>query len=235
MGLSLAALLGVFLAGAGIGGAIAPTSSPRPVRTVRSVDVPVKAIALTFDDGPNPRWTPEILQVLQQYGARATFFVVGLELSRYPQLAKREVDDGMELGNHGFRHMVLVGLDPTAIEADVRPVQQEITAITGERPTLYRLPRGRGDAMALRTLADMGYTVVYWSVDPRDYRDRSSAQAIARQVEREVRPGSIVILHDGGGNQQHTVAALRLFLPVLKAEGYQFVTVSQLLEMAKGA
>ena len=233
-GLGLAALLAVFLVGTGIGGALAPGAGPRPVRTVRSVSVPVKAVALTFDDGPSPEWTPQILSVLQQYGARATFFLVGLELSRYPQIAKQEADAGMELGNHGFRHALLVGLDPTAIEADARPVEQEITAITGQRPTLYRLPRGQGDATALRTLADMGYTVVYWSVDTHDYQDRRTASAIATQVEREVKPGSIVILHDGGGNQLHTVEALRLFLPALKAEGYQFVTVSQLLEMARG-
>ena len=225
-----------FLLGAGVGRALAPAPPPAPVRTVRSVPVPVKAAALTFDDGPSPRWTPEILRLLEEYGAKATFFVVGLELVRHPEIVRAEARAGMEIGNHGFRHLVLVGLDPTAIEAEVRPVEQEITAITGDRPTLYRLPRGRGDATALRTLADMGYTIVYWSVDTKDYQDRRSAAAIAQQVEREIRPGSIVILHDGGGDQAHTVAALRLLLPVLRREGYRLVTVSQLLELgARGA
>lgn len=162
-GVAAAALAVAFLVGAGVGGALAPTITGRPVRMIRSVPVPVKAVALTFDDGPNPVWTPQVLALLRTYGAKATFFEIGLALSRYPMLAKQEYQDGMELGNHGFRHLTLSGLDPTAIAAEVRPTEQEITAITGQRPTLYRLPKGRGDATALRTLTEMGYTVVYWS------------------------------------------------------------------------
>ena len=229
----LAGLLGTFVFGAGVGGAVAQPAGTAPVRLIRSVPVPVKAVALTFDDGPNPKYTPQILALLKEYGARATFFVVGMELARFPEIAKQDVEAGIEIGNHGFRHLSLVGLDPSTIETEVLPVEQEITAITGERPVLYRLPKGRSDSTALRSLTDMGYTIVYWSVDTRDYTARRPAAAIAAQVEKQVQPGSIVILHDGGGNRQQTVAALRLFLPVLKNEGYQMVTVSQLLEMAR--
>lgn len=232
----LAALGGCvgFLVGWGAKTALATAPSP-PVRIIRSVPVSAKVVALTFDDGPSPQYTPQILQLLQQYGAKATFFVVGQQLVRYPAIAREEYQDGMELGNHGFRHLSLIGMDPTAIEAEVKPVEQEITAITGQRPTLYRLPQGKGDAVANRTLADMGYTVIYWNVDTRDYLESRTAAQIASTVLKRITPGSIVIFHDGGGNQQHTVDALKTILPALGAEGYKEVTVSQLLELASAS
>jgi len=222
----------LLLVGVGIGGAMAKGAAPQPVRQVRSVPVQVKAVALTFDDGPDPTYTPAVLSLLKEYGAKATFFVIGREVLRYPDIVRQEVQAGMEVGNHGLNHLTLQGLDPTAIESDVLPVERAITAISGNRPTLYRLPRGVGDPRALRTLADMGYTTVYWSIDTHDYLTRPPAN-IAAQVLKEVKPGSIVIFHDGGGNQQHTVDAIKLILPQLKAQGYQMVTVSQLLELAR--
>lgn len=227
---SVLALCAGFLVGWGIKGA-AVSGQVAPVRLIRSVPVGAKVIALTFDDGPSPQYTPKVLDLLRQYGAKATFFVIGQELVRYPQIARQEFADGMELANHGFRHLTLVGMDPTTIEADVKPVEQEITAITGQRPTLFRLPQGKSDSIALRSLTNLGYTIVYWSIDTRDYLPRSP-QTIAKQVLQQVQSGSIVIFHDGGGNQQHTVDALQLILPALRAQGYKEVTVSQLMELA---
>lgn len=152
-----AVALVAFLVGIGVRGVAAQT----PVRAIRSVPVTEKAVALTFDDGPDPVYTPQVLSVLQANGAKATFFLIGVQLLRYADLARQEAQAGMELGNHGDHHLSLVGLDPTAIQSEVLPVEREITAITGSRPVLYRLPKGRGDARGLRTLADMGYTIVY--------------------------------------------------------------------------
>lgn len=223
--------LALFLSGVGVGG-VGAAQRPVPVHLVRSVQVSTKAVALTFDDGPSPQYTPAVLKLLQEYGAKATFFLIGGQLLRYPQLARQEAQAGMELANHGGRHLILQNLDPAAIAAEVQPVETEITTITGNRPTLYRLPQGRGDSRVMRTLADLGYTIVYWSVDTHDYL-RRTPQAIATQVIKEVKPGSIVIFHDGGGNRQPTVDALKIILPALKSEGYQMVTVSQLLELAR--
>lgn len=161
---AIAGLAGaLLLLGVGLGGAMARGAAPPPVRQVRSVPVRTKAIALTFDDGPDPTYTPAVLSLLQQYGAKATFFLIGREVLRYPNIVRQELQAGMELGNHGLNHLTLRGLDPTAIEADVLPVERAITSIAGNRPTLYRLPRGAGDPRAMRTIADMGYTIVYWS------------------------------------------------------------------------
>lgn len=228
----IAACVAALLLGIGVGGVVASQEGSAPVRQVRSVNIAVKAIALTFDDGPSPQYTPGVLNTLKEFGAKGTFFVIGQELVRYPDVAKQVLADGMELANHGFHHLTLQNLDPTSVQAEALPVEQELTALAGNRPTLYRLPKGRGDARSLRALADMGYTVVYWSIDTRDYLPRDPAK-IAAQVQKEVHPGAIVIFHDGGGNQQHTVDALKLLLPALKAQGYQMVTVSQLLELAR--
>jgi peptidoglycan/xylan/chitin deacetylase (PgdA/CDA1 family) len=207
-----------------------PGAAPRPVRIVRSAPTAAKAVALTFDDGPSPKYTPQVLDLLKQYGARATFFVIGQEVERFPDLLKAEVAAGSEVGNHGYHHLTLKSVSADQLTAEVQAAEQTLVSLTGAKPTLYRLPGGKSDAASLRALTDMGYTIVMWSVDTRDYVYRPPA-AIVSQVEKEVRPGSIVIFHDGGGNQQHTVDALRQLLPWFRDQGYQLVTVSQLLEM----
>jgi peptidoglycan/xylan/chitin deacetylase (PgdA/CDA1 family) len=201
-------------------------------RVIRAVPVQEKAVALTFDDGPNPTYTPRVLKLLEDNGAKATFFVVGREVARHPDLVRAEAAAGHEVANHGDQHRTLKGLDASAVEAEVAANEQLITDLTGTRPVLYRLPQGRMDPGSLAVLARLGYTVVMWSVDTRDYQ-RRTPQAIADQVLREVRPGSIVIFHDGGGNRQATVDALGVILPRLRAEGYRMATVSQLLELAR--
>ncbi len=207
-------------------------ATPAPVRILRSVPTTAKAIALTIDDGPSPKYTPMILQLMQQYGAHATFFVIGQEVERYPQILKQEVDAGDEIGNHGYHHLTLTNVTSEQLVSEVQTAEQTLVSLTGSDPTLYRLPGGKSDPAALRQLADLGYKIVMWSIDTRDYVYRSPA-AIVAQVQKEVAPGAIVIFHDGGGNQQHTVDALKTLLPWLKEQGYQMMTVSQLLAMPR--
>lgn len=223
-----AAVAAAFLFGLSVGGVGAAGTGPAV--QVHSVQTTEKVIALTFDDGPNPVYTPEILALLQRYGAHATFFVIGQELLQYPAVARSEVAAGMELGNHGFHHLAMRGLDPTAVQSEALPVEQEITTLTGNRPTVFRLPRGHGDRRVVRALGDMGYVTVNWSIDSRDWA-LPGASRIASTVLKHAAPGAIVLFHDGGGNRSQTVQALATILPVLKAEGYRFVTVSQLLQM----
>jgi peptidoglycan/xylan/chitin deacetylase (PgdA/CDA1 family) len=206
--------------------------TPAPVRIIRSVATPAKAIALTFDDGPSPTYTPMVLQLLQQYGAHATFFVIGQQVERYPQILKQEVDAGDEIGNHGYHHLTLKNVSTAQLISEVQTAEQTLVSLTGSSPTLYRLPGGKSDPAALRELANLGYKIVMWSIDTRDYVYRTPS-AIVAQVEKQVAPGAIIIFHDGGGNQQHTVDALKTLLPWLKEQGYQMMTVSQLLEMPR--
>ncbi|HVB09386.1 MAG TPA: polysaccharide deacetylase family protein, partial [Bacillota bacterium] len=124
-----------------------PTSPavPAPVRLIRSVPTTAKAIALTFDDGPSPKYTPMILQLLQENGAHATFFVIGQEVERYPQILKAEVDGGNEVGNHGYHHLTLQNVSTDQLVSEVQTAEQTLVSLTGSQPTLYRLPGGKSD------------------------------------------------------------------------------------------
>lgn len=205
----------------------------RPAAVVTAVPITDKALALTFDDGPTPRWTPQILKLLRDAHARATFFVIGQQALRYPQLVAEEVQTGMEVGNHGSAHLILRRRAPSVMRAEIEEGAQAIEAAGAPPPRLYRLPAGVYDRTALEVLGSLGYTVVGWSIDPRDWRHRFTAGEMARLVEAEAAPGSIVIFHDGTNGSAATVEAVRLILQSLGRQGYRFVTVSRLLSMVR--
>jgi peptidoglycan/xylan/chitin deacetylase (PgdA/CDA1 family) len=220
--------VGAYRAGLGVGAAVAA-----PARVVTEVPTSEKVVAFTFDDGPTARWTPQILGILRADKVPATFFVIGQEVVRHPELVTQEVQAGMEIGNHGFRHRRLRGLDRAAIVDEVRQGAQAIETAGAPAPTLYRLPAGVWDRTALSTLGSLGYTVVGWSVDPQDWRHRFTAQQMTDLVLKTVRPGAIVIFHDGTNSSAATVDAVRALIPALKGQGYRFVTVGQLLRINK--
>lgn len=208
-------------------------TAPAPI--IRQVPTHQKVMALTFDDGPSPRWTPKILTTLTQAHVRATFFLIGSHATRYPQEVRDEIQAHMEIGSHGAEHLVLRRESAAAIRQEIESNAQILHALGAPSPRLYRLPGGASDPTALRVLGSLGYTVVGWSIDTRDWRHQASAQAMAAQVERQAHPGAIVIFHDGPNGSQATVEAVRLLIPALKAQGYRFVTVGQLLTVAQPA
>ena len=186
----------------------------------------VKAVALTFDDGPWPRYTHQILKVLKQHQVKATFFMVGKELSRRPEIARDVVAQGHVIGNHSWDH----SSRPRAAVSQVKHTDSEIHKQLIIYSHLFRPPYGiLKNGMAAQAKKEK-HTVVLWSVDSEDWR-RPSAAHIAQTVMREVYPGGIILMHDGGGNRAHTVAALSMIIPQLKKQGYKFVTVPELLEM----
>jgi peptidoglycan/xylan/chitin deacetylase (PgdA/CDA1 family) len=205
----------------------------RPAPVVTAVPITEKALALTFDDGPTPRWTPQILGLLREAHAQATFFVIGKQVLRYPHLVAEEVRAGMEIGNHGSAHLILRRRPPSVLRAEIEEGAQAIEAAGAPPPRLYRLPAGVYDRTALDVLGSLGYTVVGWSIDPRDWRRRFTAGEMARLVETEAAPGSIVIFHDGTNGSAATVEAVRLILQDLGRQGYRFVTVSRLLALVR--
>lgn len=181
-------------------------------------------VYLTFDDGPHPVWTPRVLDALARHGAAATFFVLGQNAAVYPGLVARLVDAGHDVGNHTFDHASLDRVDREAFIAEVRDTDRAILAAAGERAgpiACLRPPYGAVDERTRALAAELGKTIALWSVDPQDWR-RPGAEQIASHLLANARPGAILLLHDGGGNREQTVAALETVLAELSARGYAF-------------
>jgi peptidoglycan/xylan/chitin deacetylase (PgdA/CDA1 family) len=187
---------------------------------------PGKAVALTFDDGP---WsdTPQFLDVLEREHAVATFFQIGRQLSSYGAVDDRMLADGDVIGDHTWDHAGVAGAGAFA-QSEIERDAAAIKARTGFTPCLFRAPYGATSPALIALARRLGFTTVQWDVDPSDWRMPGTA-AIEQRVIGAVRPGSIVIQHDGGGNRTQTLAALPHEIEKLRADGYRFVTVPQLL------
>ncbi len=198
----------------------------REAQSITTGELPASAAAgpvvyLTFDDGPHPQWTPQILAVLARYQARATFFAIGQQAQRYPVLIASIASGGHTLGNHTFSHVYLRGITRERFANEVQRTQP-LLGVAGR--ACLRPPAGAIDGAARGYAAELGYRVVMWDVDPRDWALRDPTPVAAHILQR-VRPGSIVLLHDGGGPRAHTVAALDTILRQISARGYQFAPV----------
>ncbi|MGM9532131.1 polysaccharide deacetylase family protein [Intestinibacter sp.] len=186
-------------------------------------------IAITFDDGPHPKETDKILDILEKYNAKATFFVVGKHVKWYTDAVVRASKDGHEIGNHTYNHPDISNLSQEQIKQEIKLCEDIIIEKTGQKPKLFRPPFGNYNEQSLSKLSeDLGYTVVLWSgVDVKDWKNPPSDQ-IADKVINNVKSGDIILLHDYGTNS--TVEALDKILASLTEKGYKFVTVSELLE-----
>ena len=183
-------------------------------------------MALTFDDGPSAL-TPAVMDVLERRGARATFFVVGNLIPGHEHLLRRALAHGSALGNHTFTHPDLRGggLD------ELTRTQAAIQAATGYTPCVFRAPMNKHSPLLVGQARSLGMNTVQWSVDSRDWAEPGS-HAISLRVLGRTRPGAIVLLHDGGGDRAGTLAALPTIIETLRAAGYRFVTVPELLGLA---
>jgi len=197
---------------------------------VRQVRLPAgqKLIALTFDDGPWPVTTEKVLDILHQYNARATFFWIGKNLARYPRIAQRVVEGGHAVGNHTWSHRY-TPVSPAAAAREVDPTAALIARDTQVSTWLFRPPGGNLKTGVARYALSKGYTVVMWSVSSADTDPKAPWTAFADNVLKGARPGSIVLMHDGGGNRSRTVEALPVILAGLQQQGYRFVSVPELL------
>lgn len=178
-------------------------------------------VALTFDDGPSS-YTPAFLDVLRDKGARATFFEVGQVMPGHEATMRRILAEGHELANHTMDHVEHPGY------SQIAGASARITASTRFKPCLFRPPGGAVDSSVLATAGGLGMLSVNWDVDPRDWTNAGGG-AIYSNVVGHVRPGSIVVLHDGGGPRSQTLAALPQIIDTLRSRGYAMVTVSELL------
>lgn len=188
------------------------------------------AIALTFDDGPWDVTTDQVLDILKQANIKATFFWVGQAIENHPDIARRVVQEGHAIANHTWSHRYSFA-DATDIANEVEKTAQIIYDVTGVRTTLFRPPGGYLDNGLSDYVRSRGQTVVMWSVVPPDTDPDMDARKLVETAVESVEPGSIILMHDGGGNRAKTVAALPSLIRALKAKGYRFVTVSELLAL----
>jgi polysaccharide deacetylase family sporulation protein PdaB len=197
---------------------------------VWEVNTKEKMIALTFDDGPDPRYTQPILKLLEKYQAKATFFVIGSKAERNSALINEMIQNGHEIGNHTYRHPKVHTISLFQLQREIREADDIIHAITGIYPSLFRPPGGVYDEKVVEAAKFGNQIVVMWSwkQDTKDWRNPGT-QKIIDKVCKNARPGNIVLFHDAGGNRTQTVQAVEGILDKLTKEGYTFVTVSQLL------
>lgn len=193
-------------------GAPAPSPGPHGSQQVTGSS----AVALTFDDGPDPTWTPKVLALLRKHKVKATFCVVGIEVKRHPKLIGEIVRDGHTLCNHTWDHDLRLGKrTPGHIKANLaRTNAAIISALPGAQIPYFRQPGGMWTKRGVRVVREMNMTPLHWNVDPRDWT-KPPARQISSFVKRETKKGDIVLLHDGGGNRTQTYRALHDVLPHL--------------------
>ncbi|TGE33456.1 polysaccharide deacetylase family protein [Desulfosporosinus sp. Sb-LF] len=185
-----------------------------------------KVVALTFDDGPDPIDTPDVLDILKEREVKATFFVLGQAAQSNPNLLKRLVKEGHEIGNHSFDH----DYQQRRLVEQINQTDKEVFAATGTHTHYYRPPGGFLSKYQLETIKNNGRVVALWSVDSKDWRNPGVKQ-IVDNVMKNVFPGSIILLHDGGYHRIQTVKALGPIIDALKDRGYRLATLSELKTM----
>jgi len=199
-------------------------------------DIKQNKIALTFDDGPNMPYTLQILDILKKYNVKATFFVIGKNVERYPEITKRIVQDGHCIGNHTYSHPELLVNTLSHIRYQIKKAEEVILRETGIKPNLFRSPYGMNNLSVLSEAERLGYVVVEWSVSGRNGIMEPRFDKIVKKVLQDTQNGSIILLHDGNrlakkANRSQTVKSLPLIIENLKQRGYQFVTVPELLNL----
>jgi peptidoglycan/xylan/chitin deacetylase (PgdA/CDA1 family) len=172
-------------------------------------------VYLTFDDGPSRTYTPQILSILRKYGVKAVFFEVGQNISYYPWITRSLRDYGMKIGNHTWSHPNLTNLSNYWVSWQLNKMEWQL----GYRPRCVRPPYGATNSRIYSIIVARGQRQILWTVDPRDW-SRPGTWTIVNRVLWNVRDGSRILLHDGGGDRSHTVAALDLLIPRLRAQGY---------------
>lgn len=202
------------------------TSAGRPRRHVRDILPAVSndAIALTIDDGPDPLWTPQMLDLLRRNGVRATFSLIGKQAHAYPALVRRIIAEGHGVCNHSMTHPQPFGArSAAAIHQQIADAQSAITDAGGVAPVLFRAPAGDWTPDVLAAVGSLALVPLGWDVDPRDWSRPGTATVTTRLLA--ARPGDILLCHDGGGDRAQTIESLRAVLPALRLRGLQFVTL----------
>lgn len=204
-------------------------TSPANAHVIFRVHTTAKVVALSFDDGPDPRFTPQVLTILDRFHAHATFFVVGENVQQHPELVRAEVERGDEIGNHTFDHPDLESLPADQVAQEIARGAAAIRAAGAPAPDLFRPPRGLTDEI-VAVIADANrYKTVFWDLAVEHFVNHTTTAAAVDEMIERIRPGDIILAHDGRLDRSRTVVALPYLLERLRSQGYHVVTVHQLL------
>ena len=215
-------------------------------KAIAGVQTSEKVVALTFDDGPDPRYTLPILDILARYQVKATFFLIGRGIISYPEQAREVVRRGHALGNHTFTHRRLVGCTPTVVAAELTRCRRAMQAIMGVTPRFMRPPFGEYDPISYLTARALGYAIANWSASGEDWQG-DSAQVVAGRILADIQAGHIILLHDGW-EPPHTqtewqpeysrfqdrspmMEALPIIISQLQSAGFRFLTLPEMVRM----
>ncbi|MCF6460061.1 polysaccharide deacetylase family protein [Clostridium sp. Cult3] len=194
-----------------------------------------KVVALTFDDGPHPRYTEDILNILDEYDIKATFFVLGKLAETYPDIIKRQWEEGHEIGNHTYSHIDAKNASKEKLLEEYKKTQDIIYSITKYEPKVFRPPYGSFDKKVIDMVEENSSMVVLWSAnqDSKDWKN-PEIEKIINNTLSNVENGDIILFHDYVYyDESHTVEALKQIIPELKSRGYEFVTLSELLKLSR--
>ena len=187
-----------------------------------------KRIALSFDDGPHPSFTPKILALLEKYGVKATFFMIGCTVALYQSVAKAVADGGHEIGNHTYSHPHMRQISLQALREEIQKTEDILLQSGIPKPRLFRPPEGFRSDEQVRALEGLGYQTVIWSLDTHDWQGRPTEEIVS-VVLNGVRGGDVLLFHDYTSRYNTTITALEQLIPRLLEDGYEFVTVSDLM------
>ena len=203
--------------------------------TIYRVNTKHQRIALTFDDGPSPVWTPLVLDELKKVNIPATFFMIGHHVQKYPEIARRVVAEGHTIGNHGYAHSVILYYTPEEIEEEIKYTEYVIRDITGQTTKYFRPPKAWLTKEIKEKIVSLGYKVVLWSLNSKDWVPFNH-QWMSRFISQYIKNGDILLFHDSGniwttegGNRLETVKTIPLLAQKLRAKGFEFVSIKDLL------
>ena len=183
-----------------------------------------RVVGLTFDDGPDPSFTPKVLDLLAQYRVPATFFMIGWEAAASPDLVRRVAAAGDGVGSHTWNHLDLTRLNEAGMAVQVDKTEALLSSETGWKVTCIRPPQGHENPGLVRRLSERGLSTVLWSADTRDWT-RPGTDTIVRRALASLSPGAIILLHDGGGDRGETLAALPRIIESVQSQGYRLVPI----------
>jgi len=205
--------------------------------TFYRLDGPQKKVALTFDDGPSFEWTPKILDELKKAQVKATFFMIGKHVEKYPEIARRVAEEGHEIGNHTSDHHLLIYYKTDELEKEIRDAEKVIKNVTGQTTRYFRPPKAWLTAKEKRKIGEMGYKTVLWTLNSKDWVTFDD-KYIVKYILRHIKPGDIILFHDSGGvfateggDRHETVRTIAQLVEKLREKGYRFVTITELLNM----